>query len=380
MPAELSPELVSGALEYVENTVREYVCLPSEADYAAVALWVIATHMSRHHAVYSRLIITAASKVCGKSRLGELVAILSSKGKVQSSPTAPVLFRQMNNGWRGENSSPPTLFFDEMHNIWKSAKKGSETAMAIVDIVKEGSSRLGTVPRCSQADQFGVIEYRVGGYLILACVGSMPDEVESRGIVIRMRKIGPNDAPVSQWKARHHSKVRVVRDALDKLFRDAPELPEIDESSIPARDRDADIWEPLIQIADYAGGDWPKRAREACQLKVRAFHDDDNDKNFRFQLLCGISQMFAVHAGRKVVKGSDLVEYLSSDTDAPWYRDDYTTTFLRQVLQEFEIKAGTHRPGGGCGPVHGYQRDDFIDAWQRYGLLSGDADDFKEAA
>jgi Protein of unknown function (DUF3631) len=35
-------------------------------------------------------------------------------------------------------------------------------------------------------------------------------------------------------------------------------------------DRPADLWEPLLAIADAAGGDWPKRAREACLDMLQA--------------------------------------------------------------------------------------------------------------
>ena len=35
-------------------------------------------------------------------------------------------------------------------------------------------------------------------------------------------------------------------------------------------DRDADIWEPLLAIADSVGGEWPKRARVAAVSLVSA--------------------------------------------------------------------------------------------------------------
>jgi Protein of unknown function (DUF3631) len=44
---------------------------------------------------------------------------------------------------------------------------------------------------------------------------------------------------------------------IEELRRARPELPdELD-------DRAQDIWEPLLAIADLAGGDWPTRARRA---------------------------------------------------------------------------------------------------------------------
>ena len=35
-------------------------------------------------------------------------------------------------------------------------------------------------------------------------------------------------------------------------------------------DRNADVWEPLLAIAEAAGGDWPQRAREAAIALVGA--------------------------------------------------------------------------------------------------------------
>jgi Protein of unknown function (DUF3631) len=43
-----------------------------------------------------------------------------------------------------------------------------------------------------------------------------------------------------------------------------PEMPDGIE------DRNADVWEALIAIADLAGGDWPERARRAAVALVAA--------------------------------------------------------------------------------------------------------------
>ena len=40
--------------------------------------------------------------------------------------------------------------------------------------------------------------------------------------------------------------------------------------------RAADVWEPLLAIADAAGEDWPKLAREACTELVTAAKTTDS--------------------------------------------------------------------------------------------------------
>ena len=48
------------------------------------------------------------------------------------------------------------------------------------------------------------------------------------------------------------------------------------EPDLPAEDRAADVWEPLVAIADAAGGDWPDRARKACQELTGAASEADD--------------------------------------------------------------------------------------------------------
>ena len=50
------------------------------------------------------------------------------------------------------------------------------------------------------------------------------------------------------------------------------------------------MWEPLLAIADVAGGDWPRRAREAGRALVRAAEEDDDD--LKLKLLSDIRELF----------------------------------------------------------------------------------------
>ena len=107
----------------------------------------------------------------------------------------------------------------------------------------------------------------------LAGIGNMPDTIEDRAVIINMRRRAPDetvkpyrtrrDGPaLAQLKAQLHAWVRAH---LDQLEAAAPEL--------PVEDRAADTWEPLVAIADLAGGHWPADARAA----VLALATDDLD-------------------------------------------------------------------------------------------------------
>ena len=55
-------------------------------------------------------------------------------------------------------------------------------------------------------------------------------------------------------------------------------------------DRDADVWEALLAVADAAGGDWPKKAREAAVALVKAAREVEPSLGIR--LLADLKQIF----------------------------------------------------------------------------------------
>jgi len=98
----------------------------------------------------------------------------------------------------------------------------------------------------------------------LAGIGAMPDTIEDRAIVIRMRRRAPGES-VAPYRTRRDGPAldnlrnrlnQWVRAHLDHLGTATPEM--------PVEDRAADTWEPLLAIADLAGGPWPDLARDAC--------------------------------------------------------------------------------------------------------------------
>ena len=63
-----------------------------------------------------------------------------------------------------------------------------------------------------------------------------------------------------------------------------PELPK------GIQDRPAEIWEPLIAVADVAGGDWPEKSRKACVALCR--DAEDRGVSLGLRLLSDIRILF----------------------------------------------------------------------------------------
>ena len=148
----------------------------------------------------------------------------------------------------------------------------------------------------------------------LAGIGNMPDTIEDRAVIIGMRRRAP-DETVLPYRTRRDGPAladlkpdlhRWVRAHLDQLEAAAPDL--------PVEDRAADTWEPLVAIADTAGGHWPTNARAA----VLALTTDDVDVenvSLRVRLLIDCRTAFGDADG---LPSETLVARLRADPEAPW--------------------------------------------------------------
>jgi len=127
-------------------------------------------------------------------------------------------------------------------------------------------------------------------------------------------------------------------------------------------DRAADCWEPLVAIADAAGGDWPRLAREAAKHFTRRSADETLTTGT--ELLSHVRYAFA---DENHLPTSTLLERLRDRDESPWKDirgrplDDRG---LAKRLKGYGIKSKTVRVG--TGTAKGYTASDFADAWKRY--------------
>src|SRR5262245_26102669 len=80
-------------------------------------------------------------------------------------------------------------------------------------------------------------------------------------------------------------------------------------------DRDADVWEPLLAIADAAGAEWPERARNAVVLLVGAVRYAEPSLGIRLladlKVLCDTSTLDALAT-------AVILERLTNLPETPW--------------------------------------------------------------
>ena len=352
-------ELVDGAelLDQVEAAICSYVVLPSDHTAAAVVLWIAASHAVPAWNTAPRLVIKAPEKRCGKSRLLDLIEALAHQPILTANASPSAVYRSIG----AHPSEPPTLLIDEADTIvGPKAGDAHEDLRGLLNAGHQrgrpalrwdaGSRRLDTIATFAMA--------------ALAGIGNMPDTIEDRAVIIGMRRRAP-DETVRPYRTRRDGPAlndlktdlhRWVRAHLDQLEAAAPNL--------PVEDRAADTWEPLVAIADAAGGQWPNNARAA----VLALTTDDVDVenvSLRVRLLIDCRTAFS---GADGLPSETLVARLRADPEAPWDtygRQGLTPRLLGGLLKEFGIHSASRRwPDGSQN--RGYLRHQFDDSWRRY--------------
>lgn len=216
-------------------------------------------------------------------------------------------------------------------------------------------------------------EFEVFGPKALAGIGSLPDTVADRSIPMRLIRRAPHEG-VERFRYREASReamplrASLLRWALGCIAELRGALPDIPAS---LNDRAADGWEPLLAIADAAGGTWPQRAREAAV----ALHSDPwvQEETLGLTLLRAIREIFT-QQGLKKISTEKLISELTKRDNEPWGEwwghavsggDTRGSGYrLARLLKPFGIAPRTVKIGEMAR--RGFLRTDFEDAFSRY--------------
>jgi hypothetical protein len=135
-----------------------------------------------------------------------------------------------------------------------------------------------------------------------------------------------------------------------------PELPE------QITDRNADLWEPLIAIADAVGGSWPSRARVTAVTLVAEARDVEPSLGIRL-----LADLRGIFTDIDELPSKAVLQGLHSLAESPWMEIKGKMLDERGLayrLRQFGIRSKTVRSGGTT--IKGYARADFVDVWARY--------------
>jgi hypothetical protein len=364
----------AAVLDETEAAWRRYIAWSNEAQPVALTLWTAHSHAIDAADTTPYMDISSPEPESGKTRVLEVGELLTARGWMLIEPSEAAMFRKI-------AQDKPTVLLDEYDALWGGKADGREGLRALLNV---GYRRGATVPRCV-GDQMTVVDFPVFGAKMLAGLsGKLPRTLVSRTIPIRLQRRAKSQ-PVERFRfasARAalvpvHDRLAAWTEQVITDLRDArPEIPEA------LSDRQADCWEPLLAIADAAGGDWPQRARDAAAEIHGA--DPAADPGIRVLLLTHIAAAFREAAVEKLPTAT-LLQMLVARDDGPWARwweSDLTAGQLKgpgarvaSMLKDFGIAPKEMKVAG--EKTRGYELAAFQETFDRYDVQAGDgqADD-----
>ncbi|MFB7620814.1 DUF3631 domain-containing protein, partial [Kitasatospora sp. NPDC056181] len=269
-PVTTNAEDGAALLDAVEAHHRRFNVFPSEAAYVAVVLWGAHTHLMDAFEATPRLAFLSPEPGSGKTRALEIIETLAPRPMTTVDISPSALFRSVS-----AEASRPTILFDEIDTVFGAAAGGNEELRGLINA---GYRRTGGIFRSVRdGENHQVQKFPVYAALALAGLGDLPDTIMSRSVVIRMRRRAPNESVEPFRQRTNEAEGHALRDRLaawadtirERIEGAWPEMPD------GVTDRPADVWEPLLAVADAAGGHWPARARAACLELVNAAKAND---------------------------------------------------------------------------------------------------------
>jgi hypothetical protein len=340
-------------LDAVLKFIRQYVAFPNDESAIAVVAWIAHTHLLDHFDSTPRLAIVAPEKGSGKTRTLEVIEPVVPNSLRSSSTTTAVLFRLIDSDQR------PTVLIDEADALWSERGANEELRALLNAGHRRGSDvhRMVGEGAAMKAQRFATF-----AAVALAGIGDLPDTLMDRSVAIRMKRRAPHEK-VEPWRFRDGNAVGgLLREALAVWARsvDRVPMPQLDDIT----DRTADIWEPLIAVADLAGDHWPDSVRHAC--KVLTDNVDSADMSLRLRLLSDLREVWP--EGYTFTATAELLQRLAEVPEAPWGLDGpfglsgLTARKLSNLLHHYAVKPQQDA----AKTVRGYRRSDLEDAWIRY--------------
>lgn len=366
MTSGLASWQLAALLEKIRNFILRFVVL-SEAQANTIAIFVAYTYLWEIFDFAPYINVKSPEKRCGKTLFLEVIEILIRNPWLTQRTTAASLIDKL-------SSEKLVLLLDENDQAFKGDK---DYAALLTQLLNAGHRKGGKATKCVGMDNKAK-DFDVFGPKVLAGIGNLPDTIEDRSIPILLKRKLPSEK-VERFRLRLIAKEAAeIRKTLanlptptikTQLASKWPELPS------ELSDRQQDISEPLLAVADYAGPEWGTIIRTSL---VELFSGTAEDFSLDVKLLADIRSVFIE---KKVdrMSSKDLVAALIDIEASPWAESEHgkplTTTALAQRLKKFKISPRPIRikdlaPNGTSSAVKevfkGYLLTFFQEVFERY--------------
>jgi hypothetical protein len=331
--------LIQEAVDFI----NEFVYL-SQEQALACALWTLHTWSIDAADVTPYINIEAPEKESGKTRLLlTLKALVKNEFSTLDTSRAYI--------YRKVNQDKPTLLIDEVDTLFGPVvNEGQETMRGILNAGFERGMKVG---RVVDGGRGGLEDFEVFCPKAFAGIGKkLPDTVRSRSITIEMKR-KPRNFKLARFRRRDQQRGEPLRRRFETwaetnteaLLKSEPIISETD-----FKDRQADLAEPLLAIADLAGGSWGIKARSAL---ITLFGKEVFETATRERQILEAVRRIVRQRAPQDIHPSIFTYYvlarLLSETDSPWHnfygREPINVRGLHSELLKYNLEAKKVRIG-----------------------------------
>ncbi|THJ24513.1 MAG: DUF3631 domain-containing protein [Nitrospira sp. CG24E] len=343
-------------LDEVYDFLGRFVSYPSEAAHVAHTLWICHTHLMDQWESTPRIAFLSPEPGSGKTRALEITETLVPRPMQSINATAAALFRKIS-----DPKGTPTILYDEIDTIFGPKAKEHEDIRAMINA---GHRRGAVAYRCAlKGKAVELEEFPAYCAVALAGLGNLPDTILTRSIVIKMRRRAPTEQVEPYRRKTNGPEGHRLRERLAAWATHvAPTLNLSPEMPPGITDRNADIWEALLTIADAVGGDWPARARVTAVTLVTGTMGDKGSLGVKL-----LTDLQTIFKDRDVMATTEILEELISLEESPWgdlRGKPLDGRRLSKLLKPYGIAPKPVRRGESV--FKGYEQTDLQDAWSRY--------------
>jgi hypothetical protein len=304
-----------------------------------------------------RLCFLSPEPGSGKSRALEVTELLVPRPVEAVNVTPAYLFRKV-----GSEEGRPTILYDEIDTVFGPKAKDNEE---IRGLLNAGHRKHSTAGRCVvRGKQVFTEEIPAYCAVALAGLGGLPDTILSRAVVARMRRRAPAEK-IEPYRRREQLPFG------NKLSARLAQWASSVENSVTGtwpmmppgiEDRNADVWEALLAVADAAGGSWPDIARVAAVALVA--EAKGSTPSLGILLLADLRNVFGDH---DALSTETILEKLHAIDESPWgdlRGKPLDARGLSNRLRPYGVAPCSVRIGDST--PKGYYRTALWDAWARY--------------
>jgi Protein of unknown function (DUF3631) len=346
-------------LDDLQVFLTRFVVYPSDHHKSAHTLWIAHCWWMDHWESTPRIAFLSPEPGSGKSCALEVTEPLVPRPVHAVNTTPAYLFRKVS-----DPLGRPTILYDECDTLFGPKAKEHEEVRGMINA---GHRKGATAGRCVVRGKIVETE-ELPAYCAVALAGldDLPDTVMSRAVIMRMKRRAPGER-IEPWRRRVNgpeaaqlfNRLLEWSTTVTPLENGWPAMPECVE------DRDADVWEALLAVADLADGHWPQTARAAAVTLVT---DSRTRQPSLGVLLLGDIRTVFREDGRDKLPTTDLLTALNNMDESPWATirkgNPLNARSLANRLGRYGISPQYQRHG--LDLFRGYSRAEFEDAWARY--------------